>query len=320
MDGYGSNTSDFDVYVISEKPPRFEEFPVHRHHRYVCQQGILNSVTDYMPSTGRILDTQYRTKEQLRALQTSVQGAFSQASQRTKMLINTMSVSDQRTIYRLYSAHALKGKAEFENLMKSGLSRDQFCYLLFRNVALDYPLFNDVVGAWRDGDLLMGCERARFFLSRIAQGLTNMFGNTNSEMKWILRALERLPDPIQPMVMKYRELISRGLGGAHEMRQVILDCINLSDEFYATSRSLLNSTSCFMSIEDSERITRQEIDGYKSWHRDLTKEFAIRCRLFRSGLPPLVEFLPETEGERLSLFLDHSDLQLTKNSSQPVNF
>jgi len=320
MDGYGSSTSDFDIYVISDESPKVEQFPAQRHHRYVSQQGVLTSVTDYMPSTGRILDTQYRTKGQIRGLQALVQGAFAQASQRTKMLINTMSVSDQRTIYRLYSAIAVQGEADFKVLMQSGLSKDQFCYLLFRNVVLDYPLLNDVAGAWRDGDFLMGCERARLFLSKSAQGLTNMFGNTNSEMKWILRALERLPDRYKPLGASYRDLMSRGLSGVPEMQKVILDCLNLSDEFYAASRGLLNSTSGFMSIEESERVTRKEIDGYRSWHRDLTREFAIRCRLFRSGLPPLVEFLPESEGERLSVFLDRSDLQPTKKTPLPVCF
>lgn len=320
VDGFGSSTSDLDVYVISDKPPKASDFPAHLHHRHVCEDGILVSVTDYMATTGMIVDTQYRTKEQLRTLQTAVHRAFDQASRRTKMLINTMAVADQKTIYRLYSAVVLKGKADFETLMASGLSRDRFCYLLFRNVAGHYPLFNDVAGAWRDGDLPMGCERARLFLSTIAQAFTHMFGNTNSEMKWTPRALEYLPDQYRPLVTRYVELMSRGLGGTNEVRQLILDCINLSDEFFDASRNLLNSTPCFMGTEESERITRLEIDSYRSWHRDLTREFSIRCRLFRSGLPPLTEFLPKPEGEKLSNFLDRSDLQPGRSSSLPVSF
>lgn len=319
IDGFGSSTSDLDIYVISEQRPKIEDFPAHEHHRHVSERGALLSVTDYMASTGMIVDAQYRTIEQVRALQTSVQGAYAQALQRTKILKNTMSLLDQQTVYRLYSAIPVSGTVEFQKLLQGGLSRDQFCYVLFRNVAGDYPLFNDVVGAWRDGDLLMGCERARLFLSKIAQGLTHLLGNTNAETKWLMKALECLPDQYQPLVSRYREVVSKGLSGTSEMRQMILDCINLSDDFFAAGRDLLNSNSCFMSIGNCERVTREEIDSYKSWHRDLTKEFAIRCRLFRSGLPDLVEFLPHLESERLSSFLDRSDLQPSKDQRVPVH-
>lgn len=320
IDGFGSSTSDLDVYVISEHRPKIEDFPAHKHHRYVSENGELFSVTDYMASTGMIVDVQYRTIEHLRSLQRSVKGAYAQAFQRTKILKNPFLHLDQQTLYRLYSAVPVNGNVEFQKLLGEGLSRDQFCYVLFRNIAGDYPLFNDVVGAWRDGDLLMGCDRARLFLLKIAQGLTHLLGNTTAEMKWAMRALEGLPNQYQPMVSKYREVISRGLNGINEMKDVIVDCINLSDEFFNASRALLDSNSCFMSKNDSERVTREEIDSYKSWHRDLTKEFAIRCRLFRAGLPPLVEFLPKAEGERLSTFLDRSDLQLNLDTRVPMNF
>ncbi|MBA3774280.1 MAG: hypothetical protein H0X13_17870 [Ramlibacter sp.] len=314
MDGFGSSTSDLDIYVLSDVPKKLGDFPAHQHHRHVSKDGILISVTDYMASTGTIVDSQYRTKEQFEVLQESVRTAYHQATQRTKRLLNTMPEADHKIVYRFYSAVAVKGEAGFKALLQRGISRDQFCYLLFRNVAGHYPLFNDVAGAWRDGDWLEGCERARLFVSKIAQGLTHMFGNANAEIKWIFRALDALPDLYRPLVTNYRHAIARELGGVDEMKRVIVDCLNLSDEFFDASRQLLNSTPHFMSVEESERVTQLEIASYKSWHRDLTREFVIRSRLFRPNLPPLVDFLPRAEREELSHFLDRTDLQPTWSS------
>lgn len=309
MDGFGSSTSDLDIYVISEFPQSIESFPTARHHRFVEENGAIRSTTDYMECSGTIIDTQYLTFDEVRELQRYYKKEFGRAQKRTKVLIDHSPQPKQKAHYRLYNALPVVNAGEYPRLMSSALTKEQLCYLLYRNAAGHYPLFNDVVGAWRDGDYLMGCEAAKTFLALTARALTHMHGNVNTDRKWTLRAVDNLPAAYENLTADYKEIFSRGCRDNGEGDQLIIDCLELADRFYGAIRSRLDVTPEFLTIAASEAITRLEIDAYTKWHRDITKEFVIRCRVYREDLPPLVDFLAQNESPAFTKFIDACDLQ-----------
>jgi hypothetical protein len=301
IEGIGNWTSDFDIYVIVDQ--RRDGFPTERHHRTYATKGKVSGSFDFMDGYSFTVDVYYRERAELAKLVEKMRAEYAERRYRTKIMPSKMPDHDQKFAHRLFDMILVQGEEEFRRIF-TGITRDEYCYVAYRQVTCAYPEFRDIVGCWRDGDLDTGCYHARTFLRRQMLGFTHLNGNINMNEKWTVKLAKRLPARFRPLGQRYVELQNRGAGSDGEKRRLIVDCLDLVDDIFAASRRLLNANPAYLTCAEAADVTARERAQYTRWHPELTREFAYRSRLFMADLPPMREFLDEMPGENLRRLIE----------------
>lgn len=301
IEGIGNWTSDFDIYVITQQ--RRSEFPVHEHHRTYATKEKVSGTFDFMDGYSFTVDVYYREIQEFENLILRMKEEYKECRHRTKIFASRMPDHNKKFAHRLFDALVVQGEEHFKKI-STGITREEYCYVAYRQVTCAYPEFRDIVGSWRDGDLDTCSYLARTFLRRQMLGFTHLNGNINMNEKWTIKLARRLPERFRPLGDRFVEALSRGIPGDEDKRRLVFDCLDLADDIFAASRPLLETNPAFQSCEEGREITAAERARYDRWHPELTREFAYRSRLFMSGLPPMREFLDENPGTGLHALIE----------------
>jgi hypothetical protein len=308
IEGIGNWTSDFDIYVITNQ--RRGNFPIHEHHRTYTTKEKVSGTFDFMEDYSFTVDVYYRELQEFENLILRMKEEYQECRHRTKIFASRMPDHNKKFAHRLFDARVVQGEERFKEIF-IGITREEYCYVAYRQVTCAYPEFRDIVGSWRDGDLDTCSYLARTFLRRQVLGFTHLNGNINMNDKWAVKLARRLPDRFRPLGDRFVELLNRGIAGDGQKRRLILDCLDLADDIFAASQPLLDADPAFQPCSEGREITAAERARYDRWHPELTREFAYRSRLFMSGLPPMREFLDEGPGSGLRALIERDPFRPT---------
>jgi hypothetical protein len=297
VEGIGNRCSDFDIYVITGERPRMSDVDMGRHHWVynaddnitTKKDGEVIQIFDYIDSGSLAWDVEYWTVGEVSELFDAMHRKYQDALTHTRN-IPGLSYKVSGFLHRLFEAVPVQNEAQYRQLLK-GISREELCFMGFRQFIGGYPTFRDIKGCWLDNDLQTALQVTRNYLTDQLFALTFAERLSNPNKKWLFKKLARLSPGNKPLAERYTELCFRGARTDAAKRTWILDAMRLIDDVFDAARLRLQQGDAFFSPETALALIEQE--RRTKDHPELERQLLFRRKIYQAGLPSCEELLTE---------------------------
>jgi aminoglycoside phosphotransferase len=309
VEGYGNPFSDIDVYVLTDRLRRADEVNLARHHRVVDRRREIIRAGDresevllvhtVVPNSGRKVDIEFRTRDQVAELCGKVEDLYRYATSSLALFAKELPIRDKLFLHRLYAGVPLVNEPGLASI-RAAFDVRKYWYVMYRWLASDFSHLLDLMGAWANQEWLRCADLAHRELTREMMAFLHLRGHTFPNPKWLLSFLERLPPDDAPLVARYVELFRMpGTGSDPGAQAYALAVADFLDLLYQKTVPLLEASELFPSGPaaldqlDREASGSEEPTGYAAM------EFAYRRKVYGVPGPPVRAFI-ERPGELMA--------------------
>lgn len=227
IEGIGTPSSDFDVYVLCDELPTLETFSrvstfaelLDESERFVDDQGYVRTAYLCTPDNSAHFDILFICIGELEQY-------FSEVRERARRVIEDENIfyssvalpgdyASRHFVHRLTGGHALHGGDQFSEVL-SKLPTEEWRVLALTELAVDHPIVYDVAGFLAGGDVLAGTEAVRTMVLRHTHACVVALGCTNVSSKWVLSYRYMLGEHLGRQLIK---LLDGTVASQHDLRE-----------------------------------------------------------------------------------------------------